>query len=232
MKYPDEFETPTFPAGKQIAVTRMVSVLIMSVFLLILFSCGLLLWAQKSVHVHPFLISVNEITGQWEIVGHQHTDVKEMSTVRTLQESVIGKFLEYHFFVTEDANFNANIWQPCDRKQHCNPETRVGMASEACSLYCLSSDNIHDDFIKNIVPQYQQMFTTGEIWTLDTKSVEMTPISEITSSGGLWQIRAKINSSLFGPIKILAYANVLQNLELYPQTLGYYIAEFNAYKIK
>jgi glucan phosphorylase len=49
LKYPDEFETPTFPAGKQVAVTRAVSVAIMSVFLLILFACGLLLWAQKSL---------------------------------------------------------------------------------------------------------------------------------------------------------------------------------------
>ena len=231
MKYPDEFETPTFQAGKQIAVTRAVSVAIMSVFLLILFACGLLLWAQKSVHVHPFLVSVNEITGQWEVVGHQHTDIKEMSTVRTLQESVIGKFLEYRFFVTEDENFNANIWQTCDRKIDCNPATKVGMDGEAYVLYCLSSDDVHDDFIKNVVPQYQLMVQSGEMWNLDTKSIQMTPISEITPTGAIWQVRATVNSSLFGPIKILAYANVSQNLELYPKTLGYYVAEFNAYKI-
>ena len=104
MKYPDDFDTPTFPAGKQISASRAVSIAVMVVFLLILFACGLLLWVQKSVHVHPFLVSINEITGQWEIVGHQHTDVKQMTTVQTLQESVIGKFLEYHFFVTDDAD--------------------------------------------------------------------------------------------------------------------------------
>lgn len=230
MKYPDEFETPTFPAGKQIAVTRAMSVAIMVIFLLILCACGLLLWVQKSVHVHPFLVSINQITGQWEIVGHQHTDVQEMTTVQTLQESVIGKFLEYHFFVTDDGIFNANIWQACDRKTACNPATQE-MASETCALYCLSSDEVHDNFTKNIVPQYQQRFAQGEMWTLDTKSLELTPISDITPGGGTWQIRATINSNLFGAIKILAYANVSQNLELYPQTLGYYVADFNAYKI-
>lgn len=231
MKYPDEFETPTFPAGKQIAVTRVMSVAVMSVFLLILFACGLLLWAQKSVHVHPFLVSINQITGQWQIVGHQHTDVKEMTTVQTLQESVIGKFLEYHFFVTEDENFNANIWQTCDRKTDCNPSTKTGLGSETCVLYCLSSDEEHTQFVTNTIPLYQTMVVNGERWALDIKSVEMTPVSEIAATGGIWQIRATIDSNLFGEIKILAYANVSQNMELYPQTLGYYVAEFNAYKI-
>ena len=230
MKYPDEFDTPTFPAGKQIAVTRVMSIAVMSVFLLILFACGLLLWVQKSVHVHPFLVSINEITGQWEIVGHQHTDVKQMTTVQTLQESVIGKFLEYHFFVTDDAAFNANIWLGCNRAVACTPD-KVGRGSEMCALYCLSGDEEHKNFEKNIVPQYQKMFANGEMWTLDAKSVELTPISEITSAGGTWQIHATINSNLFGPIKILAYASVLQNTELYPQTLGYYVENFNAYRI-
>ncbi len=231
MKYPDEFDTPTFPAGKQIAVTRVMSVAVMSVFLMILFACGLLLWAQKSMHVHPFLVSINEITGQWEIVGHQHTDIKEMSTVQTLQESVIGKFLEYRFFVTEDENFNANIWQTCDRKVDCNPSAKTGLGSETCVLYCLTSDDEHTNFVTNTIPQYQTIVQNGEMWELDAKSVEMTPISQIVTKGGIWQIRATINSSLFGPMKILAYVNVLHNTNLYPQTLGYYVSEFNAYKI-
>ena len=230
MKFPDEFDTPTFPAGKQIAITRAVSIAIMVVFLLILFACGLLLWVQKSVHVHPFLVSINQITGQWEIVGHQHSDIKEMTTVQSLQESVIGKFLEYHFFVTDDAVFNANIWASCERKTACTPD-KTGRGSEMCALYCLSSDEEHTKFTTSIIPQYQQMFINGEMWNIDIKSLEMTPISEITSAGGTWQIRATINSNLFGPIKILAYANVMQGTELYPQTLGYYVAEFNAYRV-
>jgi hypothetical protein len=49
--------------------------------------------------------------------------------------------------------------------------------------------------------------------------------------GGTWQIRLTINSNLYGAIQILAYANVLNSLEMYPKTLGYYVADFNAYKI-
>lgn len=230
MKYPDEFDTPTFPAGKQIAVTRVMSIAVMSVFLLILFACGLLLWVQKSVHVHPFLVSINQVTGQWEIVGHQHGDVKEMTTVQSLQESVIGKFLEYHFFVTDDAAFNANIWAKCERQTACTPD-QAGRGSEMCALYCLSSEDEHEKFMQDIIPLYQRMAASGDMWTLDIKSVEMTPISTITSAGGTWQIRATINSSVFGPMKILAYANVMQDTKMYPQTLGYYINDFNAYRI-
>ena len=32
-------------------------------------------------------------------------------------------------------------------------------------------------------------------------------------------------------VDILAYASIIRNLEAYPQTLGYYIEDFNAYKI-
>ena len=232
MKYPDDFDTPTFPAGNQIAVSRTVSIVIMVVFLLIMFACGGLLWVQKNIRVHPFLVSVNDITGQWEIVGHQHTDVKEMTTVRALQESVIGKFLEYRFFVTDNEQFNMTIWQTCDRGKHCNPEQdNELMGDEPCALYCLSGDDEHTYFSNNIVPQYQQIFNKGETWHLDTQSVEMIPISAITSAGGFWQIRATINSNTQGAIKILAYVNVSRNNTLYPQTLGYYVAKFNAYRI-
>ena len=62
-------------------------------------------------------------------------------------------------------------------------------------------------------------------------SVQMLPMGDVTEMGGVWQIRMTIKSKLYGPIQILAYANVLSNPELYPKTLGYYVADFNAYKL-
>ena len=229
--YPDEFETSTFPAGKRIAVSRSVSIAIMVIFLLILFACGLLLWVQKSVHVHPFLVSINEITGQWSVVGHQHTDIKEVTTAQTLQESVIGKFMTYRFYITDDTAFNENIWQSCDRSVDCNPANKTGMESRYCALYCLSGDEEYNDFVTDVIPGYQGRVANGEMWTLDMSSLQITQVGPFSITGGVWQVRATVNSSMFGPINILAYANVAQDLAVYPQTFGYYVADFNAYKI-
>ncbi|MFQ6729912.1 MAG: VirB8/TrbF family protein [Alphaproteobacteria bacterium] len=251
MRYPDDFDTSSFPAGKQISVSRAIGIATMVVFLLIIFACVFLLWAQKSAHVHPFLVSINNITGRWEIVGHHHSDTKEITTTQALQESVIGKFLEYRFWITDDAVFNDNIWQTCDRTKDCNPENKKGlsaqvchemgldsetcatidMKTETCALYCLSGNNLHSDFVSDIVPTFQAYAQAGDTWVPDMSSVHMLPIGKITETGGVWQIRMTINSKLYGAIHVLAYANVLRSLDFYPKTLGYYVAEFNAYKI-
>ncbi|MBR4891807.1 MAG: hypothetical protein IKZ34_01315 [Alphaproteobacteria bacterium] len=155
-----------------------------------------------------------------------------MKTEQTLQESLIGRFLMYRFFVTEDEQFNATIWQACTREVHCNPEKETNLnGDEPCALFCLSGDATHKNFVENIMPIYQQQVRMGETWALDVNSVEMLPIDTVSANGGTWQIRATINSNLFGPIQILAYAQIARNLNLYPQTLGYYIKSFNAYKI-
>lgn len=251
MRYPDDFDTSSFPAGKQISVSRVVGIAIMLVFLLIIFACGVLLWAQRSAHIHPFLVSINNITGQWQVVGHQHHDVKEITTTQALQESVIGKFLEYRFWITDDAIFNENIWALCDRKTDCNPENKKGLApqictemgldaetcktvdmkTETCSLYCLSGDGLFSDFVSDVIPIYQEYALMGDTWVPDMSSVHMLPMGDVTEMGGTWQIRMTIKSILYGPIQILAYANILNSLEMYPKTLGYYVADFNAYKI-
>lgn len=251
MRYPEDFDTSSFPAGKQISVSRAIGIAIMIVFLLIIFACGFLLWVQKSAHIHPFLVSINNVTGQWQIVGHQHHGIKEITTTQALQESVIGKFLEYRFWVTDDTIFNENIWALCDRRIDCNPENKKGLApetceemgldidtcatidmkTETCSLFCLSGDGLFSNFVSNIIPTYKEFAHSGETWIPDMSSVQMLPIGPITGMGGVWQIRMTIKSKLYGPIQILAYANILNSLELYPKTLGYYVADFNAYKI-
>ncbi len=231
MKYPDEFDTSSFPAGKQIAVSRAVGIATMVVFLLIVIACGLLLWMQKSTHIHPFLISINDITGRWEIVGHHHTETKEITTTQSLQESVIGKFLEYRFTITNNDAFNSKLWQLCDRETDCNPEIKSDSEQNSCVLFCLSSDGVYNDFVTNIVPKYQSQVSAGETWTIDMSSVNMLPVGQIVSSGGTWQIRITVYSNVLGPMNILAYANIAQNLDLYPKTMGYYVEEFNAYKI-
>lgn len=226
MDYPNGFETPAFPAGKRIAVSRTLSVWIGIVFFLILCACGLLLWTQRSIKVHPFLIAINDITGQWEIVGHSHTRIKSISAMRTLQESVIGKFIQNWYFISDNNDENLSVWQSCNRATDC-----AGYGTTFCALYCVAGDGVYDNFIQNIVPGYQNRISDGEQWALNWSSVNITPVGKFNVNGGVWQVSAKLESNVSGEISVLGYAHVARNLEMYPQTLGYYVVDYNAYKI-
>lgn len=231
LRYPDEFNTPTFPAGPRIASSRTLSIAIMTVFFLIICSCGLLLWVQRSAQVHPFLVSINNITGQWEIIGHQHGHMREMSTAQTLQESVLGKFVRNWFWIAENADMNTARWNKCDRAADCAPENKTGVETGACGIYCLTGDDMFSRFSTTVKPEYQSRIDDGETWRVDMSSIQMLPIGEVLPNGGAWQIRAKIISNKTAPIEILAYATVGRNMDAYPQTLGYYVADFNAYRM-
>ena len=231
LRYPDEFNTPTFPAGPRTASTRVLSVAIMVVFLLIICACGLLLWTQRSARVHPFLVSINNITGQWEIVGHQHGRMREMSTIQTLQESTLGKFVRNWFWIAENQDINTARWDKCDRAMACSPENKSGVETGACGIYCLTGDDMFSRFNTNVKPEYQARIADGETWHVDMSSIRMLPIGEVGANGGAWQIRAKIISNKSAPIEVLAYATIGRNVDSYPQTLGYYVADFNAYRM-
>ena len=232
MEYPDDFETPAFPAGKPVNSTRLVSIATMVVFLLTIIACGMLLWIQQSVKVHPFLVSINNITGRWEIVGHEHEDVRRVPTKRSLQESVIGKFLRSWFFVSNVESTRNEMWKSCERNVSCSPDYGETGGAMECALYCVSSDALYEKFITNVVPGYLERINAGEFWTLVSSSIQITPIGEILDQGNTWQVRAQLKSNLSDvPINILAYAVVKRDNNTYPQTLGYYVSDFNAYKM-
>ena len=193
--------------------------------------CAVLLWAKKSVQVHPFLVSVNDVTGQWEVVGHQHGDHVQMTADRTLQESVLGNFVRTWFSVSEYSEYNSDVWSECERETQCNPNSKHYVGNEKCVIYCIASDDVYDTFVSSVVPVHQAHFNQNDFWRPDMSLTQFTPIGEITENGGMWQIRATVYSNLSIPIEILAYAKISNNQDIYPKTMGYYVADFNAYKI-
>ena len=232
VKYPDDFDTPSFPAGRPVAVSRMVSVAVMIVFLLIAFTCAMLFWTQRSVQVHPFLVSINPITSQWEIVGHHHKETAEISAARALQESVIGKFMRNWFWIVNDEDINSARWKSCDRITECAPNSVTDVLADECAIYCISSEEMYLHFVEQIVPNYQTRIMNGENWELDMSSLQITPVGAVNAAGGMWQIRANIISNISGIITILAYAQVGYEKDEYAKTMGYYVKDFNAYKIQ
>lgn len=231
MRYPDDFYTPSFPAGRPLAVSRMVAVAIMVVFVLIVCACVMLFWTQRSVKIHPFLVSINPITSQWDVVGHHHKEIAEITAARALQESVIGKFMHNWFLLSNNEELNNTRWKSCERETECTPNSNVDVLSEECAIYCISSDDIYLRFVEQIIPGYQMRIASGETWELDISSMQITPVGGVNAAGGTWQIRANILSSTRGPITILAYAQVGFASDSYAKTMGYYISDFNAYKI-
>ncbi len=231
MDYPGGFEVPSFPAGKRIMFTRVAGIAAMVVFLLILVMCGLIVWAQRSARVHPFLVSVNQITGQWEIVGHQHEEVQELSSTRALQESVIGNFVRNWFLVTENADLNNRMWESCDRVTQCNPEKKTGIDTNQCAVYCIVNDDLYAKFTKDIVPEYRQRMQRGETLVCDMSSLNINPIGAIGDAGGMWLVQMVLRSDQDTRINIIGYAKIARNMDAYPKTLGYYVADFNAYNV-
>lgn len=231
MEYPSGFNTPTFPAGSRLAATRLVAIATMVVFVLIVVMCGLLLWTQRAATVHPFLVSIDNITGQWAVVGHNHGRVREITTAQSLQESVIGKFIQYWFWVSASDNVNAALWRSCDREKQCNPENKTGIDTEECAIYCMAGEDIYSRFVASVVPDYQSRVVNGETWLVDMASIKTTPIGAIQDTGGMWQVRASVYSNKSGAIKILAYVRLARDAAQFPQTMGYYVSDFNAYKI-
>lgn len=233
LDYPNEFDTPTFPAGPRIALSRTVSIVTMVVFLLIVLVCGVLLWAQRSAQVHPFLVSVNNITGQWNVVGHHHSGVLEMSANQALQESVIGKFLRNWYFISGDASRNGTLWQSCDRIKECSfsQNALTDISENKCALYCVASDELYTDFTQKIIPQYNKLYSDGIEWSVDMPSLQITKI-ETSDNQNLWQVRIKINTNAsLDQTEILGFVRLGINVDVFPTTMGYYVSEFNAYKM-
>ncbi len=232
MDYPSSFETPAFPAGKRIAVSRFMAIGISVLFLLIIFMCGILFWVSRSQKIDPFLVSINNVTGRWIDVGHSHGNAPfEYSTTRTMQESVVGNFAAKWFMISEDAENNDALWKTCERNVDCIGENTPAYGINDCAIFCMTSEELFSRFVYDIVPDYQNRFANGERWNLDKANIQIEPASTVSDVGGTWLLRANIQSNMSADINIVAFVKVARNVAFYPQNLGYYVADFNAYKI-
>lgn len=232
MEYPADFDTSTFPAGKQVAVSRLLGVLVMVAFFAIFVLCGLIMWVNRSAREHPFLVSVNQITGQWDVVNHHHSRDFEISAYRSLQEAVAVKFIRNWFNISSDDITNELIWQQCDNRDvACAPDNNSSMEVEPCALYCVTSEDLFTDFTKNQLIKYQQRYLRGEVWSVDMSSLQLLPISHVGRGGATWQARFSVISNLSSRIDIFAILQIENNKEMFPHSLGFYVSEFNAYKV-
>lgn len=226
MKYPDNFDTPTFPAGPRIALSRVMAIATMVVFALILVAGGMIVWASRSQQIHPFLVSIDDITGAWTVVGHNHGE-RSISANRAMQESVIAKFTKNWFAISVNQNENEDMWYGFADRAECNTDNRPDKAQ----IFCSTSEELYNYFTYTTVPEYQERIAAGETWSVDVNNIYLNETADVTDNGGTWRMITQIDSNLSGAVQIMAYITLGRDIEKYPATLGFYVTDFNAYNI-
>lgn len=230
MNYPDDYNVPTFAAGKSVALSRAMGIGIIASFFIIICLCGLLVWTIRSVHVEPYILATGGINDQWQIIKPTGEKPEiEMTGNQIIQQSLVWKFVQQWFTILPDTNENEKVWQTSCARSDCDGADTLNR----CAIFCETSDALFIRFKNDILPEYKKSATMGEYWNPIINSIRINPIGNVMDTGGTWQVQMSISSSTSGTINIMAYARVAQDIKMYtnPKTLGYYITDFNAYRM-
>jgi len=228
--YPDDFDTSAFPAGKRIAVSRTMGVWIAIAFMIIIGLCIAFPWLRAQQTVDPFVIYVDSERGDWQLVGRPLGE-KSATYYQSIQRALVGIFTERWFTITGDPTKNEEMWKRCNREMDCAHHVPSTFANiDGCDIYCIAGENMYQKFVTDVLPQYQEYESLGERWFMHPNKITVFPTGTPTQRGGTWVARGRVRSSVNGDFDIVAYVTVAYDVARYPQTLGYYIAEFNAYK--
>ena len=230
MDYPGNFQIPANPAGKTIAVSRFMAICTLVTFLMIIFLSVIILWSSKSDKLNPFMISANNITGEWKIVGKSDI-IHEYSAAYTMQESVVGNFVSDWFKISADNSENERAWQDCNRNVCTSSADNLIFGDRSCAIYCASGEDLYSRFKYEILTDYEVRVQNGETLNLDYKTLDISPAGKINENGGTWKVSATIISNKNKNFDIEVFLKVANNKNYYPQTMGFYIADFNSYRI-
>ena len=229
MEYPNNFNIPAFSAGKTIAFARSISIWISIVFFLIVAACGFILLGMHLKSNYPFLISVDPWTDEWAIVTYPDEASKPIPQYQIIQEKLVNDFVTDWFTISNNQQINDARWAECSPTE-CKEPGRFSPTNTECAIYCKSADTVFKVFNKTVLPEYKAMIDlASEKWSVGPKLITQVASSEQSSK---WQVYATINSSVMGQFNILAFISIERDINAYPVTLGYYVNQFNAYRIE
>jgi len=230
LDYPNDFNVPAFPAGKSVALARSVSVWISVMFFLIVVACGFLL---LSIHLRgnfPFLISINPITEDWTVVAYPGEQTKPIPQYQYIQEKLVHDFVKDWFTISDNTNTNEKLWKKCSTNECKNPE-QFNPNNKICAISCKSDATVFVDFETKVLPNYKARIAEAhEKWSISPKGILINQ-NLVSENSSRWQVQAVVNSSVFGDFKVFIFVDVERDVDLYPATFGYYIKQFNAYRI-
>ena len=230
MNYPGDFDTRTFPAGKSIAISRAMGIGILSAFFIILCLCGLLVWTIRSARVEPFIITTGGINDQWRVVmAGGENPAMQMTEPQVFQQSLVWRFARNWFGISPNHDTNAAIWATDCKREYCVSDIAD---TRRCAIFCATSDEQFRRFSENVLPQYKELQNTGSTWFPVPDSMRIDPVGRVTDAGGTWRVQLTIlTDGATGAIDIVAFAKVARATKYYSKTMGYYINDFNAYRV-
>ena len=229
MNYPDDFNTRTFPAGKSIAISRAMGIGTMVMFFIIVCLCGLILWTINSIRVEPYILATGGLNDQWHVImaGTKRPSA-EMTSTQIFQQSLLWKFTQNWFNISSEQDINDAVWNTKCEREYCLSEEKE---TDDCAIFCLTQNDLFSRFTREVLPTYKKYAEANTVWTVVPESMRIEPIGRVSESGGTWQIRVTILTGGTGAMDIVAFAKVAQNVKYYPSTMGYYVADFNAYRV-
>lgn len=228
MEYPNDFDVPSFSAGKTVAFSRGISVWISIVFFLIIAACGFVLLGVHLKKNYPFLISVDPITDEWTVIAYPHDSQEKIQQYQIIQEKLVKDYVTNWFTISGNARENELRWKSCEMDE-CTDPSQFKPDNISCAIACKSSMSLFEDFSKIVLPEYQARVSTGaEKWTVGRMLITPNVVSE---KSGTWQVVTDITSSINGTFKVLSFVDINRDVNMYPATFGYYVEDFNAYRI-
>lgn len=231
MEYPNNFDTSAFPAGRELSLARFAAIFSMVVLFLVCCFCGGVALLQRYRGVSPLIIYVDAPNGNWELIAPKKQE-SQIPYYVAIQKSLVGTITEKWLRIAGDASQNAKMWTDCNRELVCNKRVTSNLQmTQGCDIFCLTADSLFNYFKEEIVPNYTQREANGETWFVIPNTVKISALGEPTKNGGNWRVDATVISNKSGQMDVVAYIHVSHQNTLYQQNLGYYITDFNAYKI-
>ena len=228
MNYPDDFNVPTFAAGKSIATSRAMGIGIMSGFLIIIFLCGILVWTIRSVRVEPYILATGGINDEWVVIAPSNERPRiEMSRNQVIQQSLLWKFVQDWFLISKDKEVNAKLWDSSCQRTDCDTSDTL----TPCKIFCAVGDELFRRFKQDVLPTYEKIVSNTDSWSPNVDSIRITPVGRVSDAGGTWRVELSVTRGDGTIMNILAYAKIAQSRKFHDSTMGYYITDFNAYRI-
>lgn len=183
----------------------------------------------KSKNNFPLLIASDPMTSDWTIFAYPEK-TRKITSGEIIQENLVRKYVEYWFNINTDQAVNESLWKMCENND-CNSLEQYDPMNKQCALFCSSGSELFHKFTEKIIPEYYARIEQ-KAETMRVISQLITPPAYAESASNVWQSFATIDSSLNGRFSVLIFLELGQDKkERYPANLGYYIKDFNAYRM-
>lgn len=203
---------------------------IMSVFFIVVCLCGLLIWTIRSVRVEPYILATGGVNDQWRVImAGNETPTMNMTDAQLFQQSLLWQFTQNWFNISPIHDINAAVWNTECKREDCLSDK---IRTNNCALFCATDDELFHRFTDGPLAQYQLMESAGTTWMVVPESMRIDPVGSVSNTGGKWRIMlTRILTDGTGAMDIVAYATINHNEKYFHATRGYYVSDFNAYRI-